>query len=698
LPNKVDCRHRNLGIGVMFDLSTLNEQQRIAATTIEGPVLILAGAGSGKTKTITFRIAHMIRNEQIAPSKILAVSFTNKSATEMRERVCALLTSAETKGMMLSTFHALGLSILKREIHHLNRNKNFTIYDSNDQLSVIKEGLKTFKDEKSAFDAKTIHSKIGRLKNAGLSEHEWVNSNHFDHEDPYDRATHHCYLYYQEKLKFFNAIDFDDILFLTVKLFESFEDLALKYSRQYQYIMIDEYQDTNTLQFKMVQALTKTHHNICVVGDDDQSIYGFRGADVSNILSFEKSYPKAKIIKLEQNYRSTTPILNLANEVIRTNEKRRDKKLWSSKKSETLPILWKTANTDHEAQIVIEEIVKHQRAGNRLSDIAILYRSKTQAPPFEEQLRLSQLPYKIVGGQKFYDKQEVKDIIAYLCLIDNQFDEISLRRILNVPNRGIGMATLEKYLKKSEELKLSVFLCMEKFPALDPAKRDLIASFCALIRKYQNAFSKYSLENGISSLIEEINFNAFIEKRHADMPKQVEKRKRDVALFIDGAARFTRFAGEYATLKNYIEKVLLADSQDTEEEEESAGPKNEVTMMTLHSSKGLEFPFVFLVGIEEDLLPHKKSISENTPVSEERRLAYVGITRAREKLVMTYCKEREIYGKNLPRHPSRFLKEIPEKIAPSLYKEQDTMSFGHLSPQDAESYKKSFFSDLLKDL
>jgi len=679
----------------MISLSGLNDKQREAAETIEGPVLILAGAGSGKTRTITYRIAHMVDNLGIKGESILGVSFTNKAAKEMRERVITLLGSRKSRKISLLTFHSLGVRILKKEIEKLGYHLNFSIYDQSDQLSIIREALKLYHAEKK-FDAKDVQSKISFLKNAGITENDFADSNHFNPEDPYSHATEYAYRFYQDKLKFFNAIDFDDILFLTLKLFRENSEIAKSYSEKFQYIMIDEYQDTNTLQFELVKHLTSTHNNLCVVGDDDQSIYGFRGADITNILEFEKVFPAAKIIKLEENYRSVSAILNLANSVIKENKKRRDKTLWSQKKSEHVPLLWAMGDTDHEAEVVVEDLVKHQGEGGHLGDIAILYRSNTQAPPIEDQLRLSQVPYTIIGGQKFYDKKEVKDLMSYLFVILNPNDQMAIRRILNIPHRGIGNATLEKYLSRASEENIALFTALEKYPELDLKRAPGIVKFVELIRKYKKTFEMHSLSAGITNLIEEIDYLNFIDKQY-DNAKQVERRRNDVMHFIESSERFTNYFKENANLKSFCERLLLQDSQDKEElsDEDSDVRKNEVTLMTLHSSKGLEFKHVYLIGLEEETLPHKKTISQGEDISEERRLCYVGITRAQEKLVMTYCKQRKLFGKDAPRFMSRFLNDLKDK---NLFKEQDRTTFGHLTEAEAQDFKKSFFSNLLGTL
>ncbi len=677
----------------MISLSGLNAAQRQAADTIDGPVLILAGAGSGKTRTITYRIAHMVDNLHIDQKSILAVSFTNKAAKEMRERIIGLLGKKKARGLTMATFHSLGVKILKKEITRLGYHKSFSIYDSADQSSIMREALKSFKAGKQ-FDQKIIMSKIGKLKNQGIGPDDYADSEYFDDEDPYDHATHYVYEFYQDKLKFYNAIDFDDILFLTVKLFTDFPEVAREYSEQFKYIMVDEYQDTNSLQFDLISGLTSTHNNLCVVGDDDQAIYSFRGADITNILSFERMFPGAKVVKLEENYRSVSPILELANKVIKENVNRRDKTLWSQKQSPSKPYLWSMANTEHEAEVIADEVSKHQSNGGHLGDIAILYRSNTQAQPFEEIFRMNQIPYTIIGGQKFYEKKEVKDLMAYLTVILNPKDQLQLRRILNVPNRGIGSRTLEKYLEKSEEENLTLYETLHQHPSVDPNREKRIREFTSTISKFKEIFEQHPLPQAISKLVEDINFYQFIEKSY-DSAKQVERRRNDVHFFIESAERFVKYNGAHATLKNFVEKLLLQDNQDTEEDEDDDIRKNEVTMMTFHSSKGLEFDTVYMVGVEEESLPHKNTIKNGEDISEERRLCYVGITRAQENLIMTYCKERKIYGKETPRFVSRFINELDKE---GFCVHQDRTTFGHMSEEEADDYKKGFFANLIDGL
>lgn len=676
----------------MVDLNGLNKEQRRAAETIEGPLLILAGAGSGKTRTVTFRIGHMISNLRIDPKEILAVSFTNKAAMEMHERVTKLLGNRKKRGVTLSTFHSLGLKILREDIHRIGYSKNFTIYDQGDQASIIREALKNFKMDKSNFDKKTIASKIGLLKNNGISAEEFKDTEYYDPEDSYDNATEYVYHYYQDKLHFYNAVDFDDILFLVVKLFEKHPDVAEKYSERYKYIMVDEYQDTNGLQFDMIKGLTSKHNNLCVVGDDDQSIYAFRGADLTNILNFEKMYPGTTVIKLEQNYRSQEKILNLANVVIKENIIRKDKTMRTEIKEGPMPQLWSCASADHEAQVVIDEIILYQKEGRFLGDIALLYRSNTQVPPFEDQLRLAQIPYCIIGGQKFYEKKEIKDLIGYLSLIHNSKDELSLRRILNIPHRGVGTVSLRNYLQISAEQNITLLEVIANESQNPTSKKEeAMAEFMAIINKYKRLFETMTLTQALGALINDIDYFEFINKSY-DSPKIAARKKDDVKSFLLSTDRFVDRFGEDATLKNYLERLLLVDNQDKQTDTEGV-LKNEVQLMTLHASKGLEFDTCFMLGMEEELLPHKNVIKESGNVDEERRLCYVGITRAKRKLIMTFAQERKIYGKQMKRYKTRFLIEHGD-----YFKEQDRNTFGHMSEEEEVEYKSNFFNDLLSSL
>lgn len=672
----------------MISLTGLNAAQREAAKIIDGPLLILAGAGSGKTRTITYRMAHMVLNLGIPPEKILALSFTNKATKEMKERTAELIGSSK---ITLSTFHSLGVSILKKEADKVGLSKNFTIFSPVDSIGVIRSILKNYKADKK-FDQKLILSRISFLKNKGIGPEEYASSEFFDYDNSYDEAIEFVYREYQQKLAFFSCIDFDDILFLNLKLFEKNPEIAQKYSRIYRYIMIDEYQDTNSLQFKIVEHLTSTHSNLCVVGDDDQSIYGFRGAEISNILNFHKTYPDANIIKLEENYRSTTPILNLANKVILQNKNRREKSLWTRNESDIKPILWAMGDPDHEAEILGEEIKNYKRSGGRLNDVAILFRSNNLAPPIEDQLRAQDIPYRYIGGQKFYEKKEVKDLMAYLQVIQNPFDEVSLRRILNVPARGIGMVTLKKFLDKAEEIKSPLYRTMESFPTLEPKKENAIGTFIDLIKNAKKDFKVMPLPEAIERLVKNLNYEEYIRDQYKESKGQSDRRIGDVDGFIDSARRFTKSKAKEISLKTYLEHICLQDSQDDKKEEKN---DDQLTIMTLHSSKGLEFGQVYLIGAEEEILPHKRVIKEDGDIEEERRLFYVGITRAKDKLFLTYCKERTIYGKKSVRHKSRFLIEVEEE---DLYQDIDRTTWGHLQEEEIDKLKKDFFSNLIEGM
>ncbi len=668
----------------IMDLSGLNPQQREAASTLKGPLLILAGAGSGKTRTITMRMAHMIDDQKIPADQILAITFTNKAAREMAERVGKFLWGKQKP--TIGTFHYLGLNILKEDIDKLGYQKNFTLYDRSDQLSLVREALKYLKNGK-AFDKQTLLSMIGDMKNKNMSLDAYLNSPFISLEDDYGIALDHVYRFMKEKMEYFNAIDFDDILLLVCELFDKYPEVAEKYSKKYQYLMVDEYQDTNPLQFKMIRGLTSTHNNICVVGDDDQSIYGFRGADIKNILNFEKQFQNTKVIKLEENYRSTAAILDLANAIIKENKNRKEKAMWTSGEKGELPFLWVTGDATHEAQIVCDKVVKLRNEGQSLKEMAILYRSNTQTPPFEDQLRLNQIPYRILGGQKLYERKEVKDIIAYLSTIQNPFNDISVRRILNVPARGIGPKTLKKYLDISEKANTNLYKAMNKEAYTQGDMK--VSAFLEMIQGLKKNFKEMSLSQAIQEVITQTKYESYIEQLY-EGTKQVDMRKNSLNLLLESAKRFENQTNIPPTLKNFLEFILLVDNQDSKDEKEN---KNEITLMTLHSSKGLEFDNVFLVGVEEELLPHKKTITQNEDISEERRLCYVGITRARKNLIMTYCKERKLYNKNSKRAPSRFLLEHKE-----LYTEQDRTGFGHMTVEEADEYKAQIFSDILNSL
>ncbi len=661
----------------------LNPQQLMAVQQISGPILILAGAGSGKTKTITTRICYMIEEMGIFPESILAITFTNKAAKEMKERVNQLLSTK--KNLQISTFHSFCVKVLRNEIQYLGMRKQFTLYDTSDQLALIRDILKYYNSSKS-FDRKIIQANISRLKNKFMSADDYINSREFDSESEYCHAINHCYREYQEKLKFYNAIDFDDILYLTTKLLKENPQLSEKYSNIYKYILVDEYQDTNDLQFELLKSLCSNHSNICVVGDDDQSIYSFRGANMANILNFKNIFKDTKIIKLEQNYRSTIPILNLANEVIAQNRNRMDKKMWSTYESTVMPQLWPCEDAEYEAELIVDKIKKLEKEGHNLNDIAVLYRSNNLSAPIEDNLKINGIDYKMIGGQKFYDKKEIKDILSYLSLIRNPFDEVALRRVINLPARGIGPKTLLPYIQWADQSNKSLFQALWTYRPTDISKIEKIDNFVHLYNKIKSFFKSMPLYRAIERLVEEIDFKTYIQSSY-DNPNQVARRLEDIERFIQTSKKFSKNETSESDLNFFLEKMLLQDSQDGEDER--IGP----TLLTIHSSKGLEFETVFFVGLEEDIIPHKKSIEEGN-VSEERRLCYVGMTRAKKNLYMTYCQNRTLHGKEKEKNISRFL----IGTAKEFYSKIDHANFEHIEKEQVENYKNSFFKDLISSL
>ncbi len=694
-------------------LEGLNAEQARAVQTIEGPLLILAGAGSGKTKTITHRLAYMIKRG-VNARQILAVSFTNKAAQEMKERIHQLMGTTRFSGPSVSTFHAFASNLLRQEIHHLGYHPKFTIYDTSDTLALIRELLKNYKDGKN-YDIKTLQGKISFLKNRAITPELFPKSAFFDTENDYDVMLESLYYVYQERLKFYNAVDFDDILYLTLQLFNEREELKMKYSKEYRYIMVDEYQDTNSLQFQLLRCLTVSHNNLCVVGDDDQSIYAFRGADITNILSFEKHFPGATIIKLEQNYRSTASIVQLAGAVMKSAKGRREKNPWSARESLIRPKIWACASTEGEALEVVESIrQKHKKEGIPLKEMAIIYRSNNQAQIFEETLRLNNINYTLIGGQKFYDKKEIKDLLSYLAAIFNHYDEVAIRRIINTPSRGIGQTTLKKVTEQGSIRKKPFYTTLESFlfeghiPLKDSTKKS-IASFMIFLKEMREYFFTHPIHESITHLVEKLNFVEFIEKSY-DNPKQQLRRKKDLEVFIYSAKRFHEFnqhlGNHQDILRCFLEKIFLADMQDSsskstdekEREEEEKNNEDAVTLLTIHSSKGLEFGHVYFVGLEEEIIPHKKTIKENIQngtddVDEERRLCYVGMTRAKDELIVTYCKKRFLYGKDMEKKRSRFLMGLDD-----LIQSENRADFSEMGQEQRSEFVKSAFEGLLKSL
>ena len=654
----------------MLNLNSLNPQQRQAVETSNGPVLILAGAGTGKTRVITFRIAHLIA-KGVAPGNILAVTFTNKAAREMQERVRKLLpkpaesrkSRAESQDSRptICTFHSLCVRILRRHIERLGYKRNFVIYNESEQLGAIKKILAQISvprggSEKA--DPAAVLALLSKFKNGGeraaVFADESVRALAQHIRSRYETALHAC-----------NAVDFDDLILLTLRLFSEHPEVLEACRAQYRYVMADEYQDTNATQFQLIHALTEKHRNFCVVGDDDQSIYGWRGAEISNLLDLEKHFPEVKIVKLEQNYRSTNTILDAANAIIKNNARRRPKQLWSSKGRGDKIILRAYANDEDEARNLVEQIEFARRA-HRVpwAHHAVLFRTNQQSRPLETAFRSAGVRYHLIGGQSFFDRSEIRDFLAYLKTFINPHDDVSLLRIANVPARGLSDVTMERLLAASHERKGSVYAAM-KNPAVQVTfqtkARESIETFVAFIEKtraqlHHPASTPRQLQSWADHFLDETGYFAEL-KRSEKNPENAEARIRNLRELTATLDHFGRATDPLADrLQSFLEDITL-DSE--REEEKEAG--DAVTLITMHSCKGLEFPCVYVVGLEEGLLPHSRSATEGT-LDEERRLFYVAVTRAMQSLTISHCAGRMKYGQLMPCHPSRFLKELPPEL------------------------------------
>lgn len=630
-------------------LNGLNPMQKQAVLLTEGPLLLLAGAGSGKTRVLTHRIAYLIE-QGVRPFNILAITFTNKAAKEMRERVEAI--SEQGKDVWVSTFHSSCVRILRREIERLGYTSKFTIYDSDDTEKLIREICKEMNINDKYFTPKGIMSEISNQKNELISATAF--SKKMDNDYRLETISK-IYTEYQRRLRKNNALDFDDLIFKTVQLFAQNPDVLEKYRERFKYIMVDEYQDTNTCQYSLIRLLSSKYKNICVVGDDDQSIYGWRGANIRNILEFEKDFKNAQTIKLEQNYRSTETILDAANAVIKNNMGRKQKQLWTENKKGT-PIRFHRGSSDlEEALFISSEIEKKVKDGAKYSDFAILYRNNYLSRSIEDRLVKSSIPYRLFGGTPFYSRKEIKDIISYLKILYNPTDEIALKRIINVPKRGIGDTTVERLSQYAESAQMTFFEVMfnlNDIPELKSRSKK-ISDFANLIKDLQNDAAEMNICSLIENVLEKTGYTAELIKEGTD---EALNRIENIQELVSKAAEFEQSA-EDATLSAFLEEVaLVADIDNYSESDET------VILMTLHSSKGLEFPTVFIVGFEDGIFPSYRSTMDTNPnaMEEERRLCYVGITRAKEKLYITCAKSRLQHGQYIANAPSRFFKEIPK--------------------------------------
>jgi DNA helicase-2/ATP-dependent DNA helicase PcrA len=653
---------------MMKYLEGLNEQQEAAVWHKDGPLLILAGAGSGKTRVITCRIAHLINYYQVKPWNILAITFTNKAAREMKERVSALL-GEQMNGIWIYTFHAACIQILRQHIDKLGFDRQFLIFDSDDRLSLIKDCLKALNMDTEVFPPKMVINTIGRAKDNLMDPDEFESV----YESDYRMSEiGKVYRRYQETLKNNNALDFDDIIMYTIRIFRENEDVLEFYSRKFKYIMVDEYQDTNRAQFVLVSLLAKYHRNLCVVGDDDQSIYGWRGADISNILDFEKIYPDCRTIKLERNYRSTDIILEAANQVIKNNKGRKHKKLWTDKTGGEKIVHMNFDDERKEADFIVNTIERRVEEGGSYGDFAVLYRVNAQSRAIEDAFVKKRIPYKMYGGIKFYERKEIKDLLAYLRLLVNVSDNISFKRVINVPKRGIGKASLDKLEEYAQKNGTSMFLAAanaSSIPGLGRAAQSLEA-FTNLIYKLLSLKPVMDLSDLVEAVIDETEMEESYRKEYTQEAfERIENLREFITAVMEYEAEMERMSDEEipenadpdmpaeakeASLEDFLYKVsLAADTDELDLNEEY------VTLMTLHSAKGLEFNEVFIPGFEEEIFPHYLALAEGN-LEEERRLCYVGFTRARKKLYITYTNERTIFGRTRRNPVSCFFSEIPE--------------------------------------
>ncbi len=635
---------------------TLNAEQREAVFHTEGPLLILAGAGSGKTRVLTHRIAYLIEEKGINPWNILAITFTNKAAGEMRERVDDIV-GFGSESIWVSTFHSTCVRILRRHIDRLGYDNNFTIYDSDDQKTLMKDVCKLLQIDTKTYRERTILSAISSAKDEMITPEEYELNAYGDFSK---KKIAEAYKEYERQLKANNALDFDDLLVKTVQLFQTQPEILEYYQDRFRYIMVDEYQDTNTVQFKLISLLAAKYKNLCVVGDDDQSIYKFRGANIQNILSFEKEFEHTKVIKLEQNYRSTSTILDAANAVIKNNVGRKAKSLWTEN-GEGEKIQFRQFDTAYdEAEYIVGDIRERVDNGKAAyCDHAVLYRTNAQSRLFEEKMITANIPYKIVGGVNFYARKEIKDLLAYLKTIDNGKDDLAVRRIINVPKRGIGLTTVNRITEAAQQRGISFYeaLCSaDLVPGLGRSISKL-ESFAAMIEYFRKEAEHLSITELMKEILTE---TGYVEELKAEGEEEAEVRLQNIDEFLNKIAAYEESCEEeLPTLSGFLEEVALVADIDSLDEE-----SDYVVLMTLHSAKGLEFPYVYLAGMEDGIFPSYMTITADDPteIEEERRLCYVGITRAKKELAMTCARRRMIRGETQYNKMSRFLKEVPPQL------------------------------------
>jgi DNA helicase-2/ATP-dependent DNA helicase PcrA len=667
-------------VDISDGIARLNPRQKEAVTHTEGPLLVLAGAGSGKTRVITIRTAYLIHTG-VRPGSVLAVTFTNKAATEMKERVKSMV-SGEKGSPVVSTFHSLCLRVLRREIEHLGYRKDFTIYDTSEQVSLLRNILSDIKFYDKSFKAESLLERISRTKN------DFCPGVIGSPDDPAEEASALLYPRYLEALRSLNALDFDDLLLLTLKLFREHPAVLERYRDRFRYIMVDEYQDTNRVQYEFIKLLAGERKNLCVVGDDDQSIYGWRGANLGNILDFGKDFPGTVTVKLEQNYRSFGHILEAANGVILHNKKRMPKSLWSEKSDGPEVKIFKARDTEDEAGWVADRISMLQFEKNiPYEDFAVIYRANTLSRPFEEALRRKRIPYSVVGGTSYFEHKEIKDLAAYLKIIANPSDDLSLLRAANAPKRGLGpsaLGALSEFARANSLSLLETFGRASSVPDGPGQKAAASAeALYALTGCYRRMFAPgRGMDKVLKALIEEINYRDYLSEIYKT-PEAAFRRTENLDGFID-SIRHYESTEDAPSLHGFLETIALTDLMKEKEEKGGRG----VTLISFHSAKGLEFPVVFIVAAEENILPHKKSAQANEDIEEERRLFYVGITRAMKELYITYTGYRTKYGRQSPSSPSRFLDEIPADASRRVERSEE------LAPGEEKVYARKFFDTI----
>ncbi len=660
-------------------LEALNPSQRQAVETVSGPVLVLAGAGSGKTRVLTYRIAHLLKWHQVPPYRILAVTFTNKAAQEMKERVINLV-GPEAEAVWMGTFHSLCVRILRADGDKLGYQRNFQIFDTTDQIAVLKDCLTELNLDSKRFDPRSLLASISRAKDQLMTPSQYEEQA----ADFWENKVAQVYAKYQRKLEKNNAVDFDDLIMLTVMLLKNNTAVREKYQNRFEYIMVDEYQDTNRAQYELIHILSALHENLCVVGDEDQSIYAFRGADIRNILDFEKDFPHAKVIKLEENYRSTQRILDAANSVIANNTERKPKKLWTSNPPGELVTFYQGMNERDEAAFIASQIESLARTEKRsLSDFALLYRTHAQSRVFEEEFMRRGIAYRIVSGLRFYERKEIKDLLAYLRLVHNSDEDYSFLRVVNVPRRGIGPATIDKITEYSEAHGLSLFAAIgrvDEIPGLTGKVKASLQEFYNLI----NAAAFVVDTVGITGLSEQLlRESGYMEMLRDQRDEQAAARIENINEFLSVTQQFER-ENDPADLAGFLEHVALISDVDNYDQSADV-----VNLMTLHAAKGLEFPVVFMCGMEDGIFPHSRSLWEPGQLEEERRLAYVGMTRARERLFLTCAQTRTIFGMTSQNPVSQFVREIDPELIKDYREELEDAQPNRLRVRDSSTRSRS---------